>query len=214
MQIYLISPPKETTNFSAVIFDKITDIIPVKYFQFRPKFQSLKDRESFVEKYHFSFLEICKKKKIKLIINDDFEIAEKFYFDGIHLGQDDKSCLAAKKKFGVNFIVGVTCSNSINLYKNAKEEGANYVAFGPSFKTNTKNKKAINLNSIKSFTSQINLPFVLIGGINHKNIKLLFNLKPNYVAIIESLWNFKYGPIESANQFKEILKGKNYENDS
>ena len=70
------------------------------------------------------------------------------------------------------------------------------------------------MDSIKIFFKEIKLPFILIGGINHKNIKNLFKFKPNYVAIIDSLWNFKDGPVESANQFKKILKGKNYENDS
>ena len=31
-----------------------------------------------------------------MIINNDFEIAEKFIFDGIHLGQKDKKCSEAK----------------------------------------------------------------------------------------------------------------------
>ena len=58
-------------------------------------------------------------------------------------------------------------------------------------------KEAIELKFFKVFSIQIKLPFVLIGGINHKNIKILFNFKPNYVAIIDSLWNFKDGPVES-----------------
>ena len=125
MKIYLISPPKLTKSFNSKIFDTITDIIPIEYFQFRPKFKLLKDRLNFVEIHYESFSRICKKKKIKLIINDDFEIAEEFTFDGIHLGQNDKSCKAAKEKFGKEFIVGVSCSSSENLYKKAKSDGAN-----------------------------------------------------------------------------------------
>ncbi len=100
MKIYLISPPKLTKSFNSKIFDTITDIIPIEYFQFRPKFKLLKDRLNFVEMHYESFSRVCKKKKIKLIINDDFEIAEEFTFDGIHLGQNNKSCKAAKEKFG------------------------------------------------------------------------------------------------------------------
>ena len=133
MKIYLISPPKLTKSFNSKIFDTITDIIPIEYFQFRPKFKLLKDRLNFVEMHYESFSRVCKKKKIKLIINDDFEIAEEFTFDGIHLGQNDKSCKAAKEKFGKEFIVGVSCSSSENLYKKAKSDGADYVAFGPAF---------------------------------------------------------------------------------
>ena len=51
-----------------------------------------------------------------MIINNDFEIAKKFIFDGIHLGQKDKKCKEAKIQFGSEFIVGVSCSNSYSLY--------------------------------------------------------------------------------------------------
>ena len=214
MKIYLISPPEDTHSFNPMMFDKITDIIPVKYFQFRPKFKSLDDRLNFVKKYHKAFSKICKKKKIKLIINDDFEIAKHFIFNGIHLGQNDKSCKLAKKEFGENFIVGVSCSNSFDLYKKAKQDGADYVAFGPAFRSTTKNKVPVDLNDIKRLVKKVKLPFAIIGGINHENIKSLFDIEPNYVAIIDSLWNFRDGPLESAKQFKSILKGIDYENDS
>ena len=72
----------------------------------------------------------------------------------------------------------------------------------------------IDLNDIKKLVKKVKLPFAMIGGINHENIKSLFDIKPNYVAIIDSLWNFKDGPLESAKQFKSILKGIDYENDS
>ena len=64
MKIYLISPPKQTASFTAEMFDKITDIIPVQYFQFRPKFKLISDRLNFVRKYYVSFSEICKKRKL------------------------------------------------------------------------------------------------------------------------------------------------------
>ena len=98
MKFYLISPPKKISTFNKDVFDKVTDLLPVKYFQFRPKFNSLKSREEFVKNFYDFIYEICSTKKIKIIINDDFEIAQKFIFDGIHLGQNDKSCSAAKKK--------------------------------------------------------------------------------------------------------------------
>ena len=56
--------------------------------------------------------------------------------------------------------------------------------------------------------NKIKLPFVFIGGINHNNIESLKSFKPNNVAIIDSLWNFKHGPIQSALKFKESLEAK------
>ena len=79
MEIYLISPPEETRSFNADNFEKISELIPIKYFQFRPKFKLFEERKKFVEKFHSSFSKICKKKDINLIINDDFEIAKDFF---------------------------------------------------------------------------------------------------------------------------------------
>ena len=79
MNFYIISPPEENINFTPKNFNIISDILNVDYFQFRPKFVKLKDRINFVKKYFNDFKEICQNKKIKIIINNDFEIAKKFF---------------------------------------------------------------------------------------------------------------------------------------
>ena len=68
-----------------------------------------------------------------MIINNDFEIAEKFIFDGIHLGQKDKKCKEAKINFGSEFIVGVSCSNSYSLYIEAKKSKSRLCCFWTCF---------------------------------------------------------------------------------
>ena len=111
-----------------------------------------------------------------------------------------------KKKFGRDFIVGISCSNSYYLYKVAKKDKADYIAFGPTFKSKTKEKETISLLEFNKFKEKISLPYVFIGGINHSNIKKLIRFKPNNIAIIDSLWNFKQGPVQSALKFKENLE--------
>ena len=161
----------------------MSEILPFSFFQFRPKHKTLRNRIKFVDSYYEKISEICKKKKIKMIINNDFEIAEKFDFDGIHLGQTDKSCHDAKRKFGEKFIVGVSCSDSMQLYKKAEEQNADYVAFGSVFNSVTKKKKPVMLKNLIIKKKKIKLPFTLIGGINHNNILKLKYLRPNNVAI-------------------------------
>ncbi len=65
MKFYIISPPNYNKNFSAENFDKITDLIPVEYFQFRPQFPKLFDRKKFIKKFHNSLRKICKKKTLR-----------------------------------------------------------------------------------------------------------------------------------------------------
>ena len=117
-----------------------------------------------------------------------------------------KARIDAKEKFGRDFIVGISCSNSYYLYQVAKKDKADYVAFGPTFKSKTKEKETISLLEFNKIKKKIKLPYVFIGGINHSNIKNLISFKPNNIAIIDSLWNFKQGPVQSALKFKENLE--------
>ena len=208
MKFYLISPPKIHKNFNHEIFDKVTDIISVNFFQFRPKYKSLSERFNYISNHYKEISKICKKKKIKMIINNDFEIAEKFIFDGIHLGQKDKKCKEAKINFGSEFIVGVSCSDSYSLYIEAKNQKADYVAFGPVFKTLSKKKKKINLDKAVFVLRKLRLPFTLIGGINHNNFMELVKYRPFNLAMINSIWDYERGPVKSALVFKKILNGK------
>ena len=144
-----------------------------------------------------------------MIINNDFEIAEKFIFDGIHLGQKDKKCKEAKMNFGSNFIVGVSCSNSYNMYIEAKNQKADYVAFGPVFKTLSKKKEKINFDKAVFVLRKLRLPFTLIGGINHTNFMELTKFKQFNLAMINSIWDYEKGPVESAMVFEKILSEKN-----
>ena len=203
MKIYVISPPNYIPSFNASNFDKISDLLEIEHFQFRPKFKKLKDRILYISKYYEEISKICKKKKITLIINNDFEIAKKYRFDGIHLGQNDKSCLDAKHTFGEKFIVGISCGNSLIKYNDAKNQGADYVAFGPFFKTNNKKKHLVNHIDFKKIRNNVELPLVLIGGVNHKNFSQLKQFLPSNIAIIDALWNFSLGPLKSAELFKK-----------
>ena len=59
---------------------------------------------------------ICKKFKVKFLINDDVILAKKLNADGCHLGQKDMNITKARKLIG-DKIIGVTCHNSIKLTK-------------------------------------------------------------------------------------------------
>ena len=63
MKFYVISPPNYLPSFNASNFDKVSDLVEIDYFQFRPKFKKLKDRIDFISKYYEKISQICKKKK-------------------------------------------------------------------------------------------------------------------------------------------------------
>ena len=105
-------------------------------------------------------------------------------------------------------ILGVTCHSSKILANNAIQNKADYVAFGPVFKTLSKKKKKINFDKAVFVLRKLRLPLTLIGGINHTNFMELVKYKPLNLAMINSIWDYERGPVKSALVFKKILNEK------
>ncbi|MDC2976207.1 thiamine phosphate synthase [Candidatus Pelagibacter sp.] len=185
--VYLISPNKIINKSFYIILNQVFKSNKVKFFQLRLKKESNKNKIVIAKKV----LQICKKNKVKLIINDDPYLALRVNAHGCHLGQTDMNIFDAKKILK-NKIIGVTCHNSIKLAKIASSGGANYIALGAFFKTRT--KKVIHKANIKSLIKikkLVNLPVVAIGGINEKNYKKLLLNKADFLAISSYIWNNK-----------------------
>ena len=196
--IYLISPNIIHKSFYNQL-DKVLKLNRVSFFQLRLK------KYSFNQKFIIGKIikKICKKYKVKFLINDDVMLAKKLDADGCHLGQKDMPIIDAKKKLGKK-IIGITCHNSLNLAKKAISNNADYLAFGAFFPTKTKrvsyNANTILLKKVKKIT---NTPIVAIGGINSNNYKKLLLNKANFLAISGYIWNNKkYNPQEALEKLK------------
>ena len=148
-------------------------------------------------------LKICRKKKVKFIVNDDPTLAKKLNADGCHLGQKDMKILQARKILKKK-IIGITCHNSIKLAKLALKNEADYLAFGAFNVSKTKKTKyKANLNLIKKIKKITKTPIVAIGGINSDNYKKLLLNKVNFLAISGYIWkNKKYKPLEALKKLK------------
>ena len=196
--IYLISPNKIVNSF----YNNLKLVLKTKkvsFFQLRLKKYSLKKKIIIGKKIR----NICKKNKVKFIINDDPWLALKLDADGCHLGQKDMNIKTAKKILGKK-IIGITCHNSVNLAKKAIKAKADYIAFGAFNQSKTKKTKHVAsvkiLNKVKKFTK---IPTVAIGGINAVNYKNLLLNNANFLAISSYIWkNKKYKPLQAVERLK------------
>ena len=91
--IYLISPNKVNKKFYLDL-DKVLSHKNVKFFQLRLK--NVDDVK--LEKISNKIKKITTKHNIKFILNDNFTLARKIKVDGCHMGQNDGSFKAARKK--------------------------------------------------------------------------------------------------------------------
>ena len=197
--IYLISPNKIENNEFYTNLSLVLKSGKVSYFQLRLKKETIKNKLIIGKKIRT----ICKKYKVKFLVNDDPMIAKKLNADGCHLGQSDMSIVKARKLLK-NKIIGVTCHNSIKLAKKGISDGADYLAFGAFYSTQTKKVKyRANLTILKSVKKITLLPIVAIGGIKFNNYKKLLLNKANFLAISGYIWhNKKYKPLEAIKKLK------------
>jgi len=197
--VYLISPDKiKDENFYSNL-SLILSLGKVSFFQLRLKKETNLNKLIIGKKIK----RICKKYKVKFLINDEPILAKKLNADGCHLGQKDMNLVKARKILK-NKIIGVTCHNSINIAKSAIKAGADYLAFGAFFTSRTKIVKyRASLTILKSVKKITSLPIVAIGGIKLNNYKKLLLNKANFLAISGYIWNNKrYKPLEAIKKLK------------
>ena len=196
--VYLISPNKINKNFYYNL-DKVLSIKNVKFFQLRLK----KKSSNYLFKISKKIIKITKKHNVKLIINDDYILAEKINADGCHMGQLDGHIQSARTRLK-NKILGITCHNSKTLAKSAINNKADYIAFGSFFNSKLKpNAKKANLSILRWAKKEVKKPIVVIGGINNINYKKLIKAGAKYIAISSFIWdNPKLKPETAIKKFK------------
>ena len=197
--IYLISPNKIKSNSFYNQLKQIYKLNKVAFFQLRLKKESKKKKLIIGKKIQ----KLCKKYKVKYIINDDPFLAKKVNADGCHLGQTDMDITVAKKILKKH-IIGITCHNSKKLIKKAIKNKASYIALGAFFSTKTKRTKYKANIKVLNWTKKItNIPIIAIGGIKLNNYKKLLLNKANFLAISSYVWNNKkYKPLEAIQKIK------------
>jgi thiamine-phosphate pyrophosphorylase len=134
-------------------------------------------------------LPIARHYNVPFFVNDHLDIALALPSDGIHLGQNDLPCNAARRLLPDKILLGVSTHSEEQAAK-ALEDKADYIAIGPVFQTTTKeNPEAIvgtgMVASVKRLIGSI--PLVAIGGINVGNAAEVIRSGADGVAVASSV---------------------------
>ena len=130
---------------------------------------------------------MCAEYGVLFVINDDLEMAVK-YGVGVHLGQDDGSIVDAVARLPKGVLIGRSCNNSLELAEQAIADGANYVAFGAIYATDSKPEAGnIGLETLKLAKEKLNVPLCAIGGLTVENSKEVIESGADYCAVISDI---------------------------
>lgn len=130
---------------------------------------------------------LCDSFSVPLIINDRLDIAMAVGAAGVHLGQDDLPCTAARKLLGEDYIIGVSAHNPAEA-KAALQSGADYLGCGAVFGTATKaDVKKLGTEGLTAICREKGLPVVGIGGVTSDNYREVRAAGADGAAIVSGI---------------------------
>ncbi|WP_298723970.1 thiamine phosphate synthase [uncultured Ferrovibrio sp.] len=205
-RLYLITPPAIEPKAFAEDLKAALSAGDVACLQLR-----LKDGEATASDNAFRraaevLMPICHEHDVAFLINDRPDLAVKLGADGVHVGQEDTPYAEARRILGEDRIVGVTCHNSRHLAMEAGEAGADYVAFGAFYPTDTKQPKTRAEPEILAWWSELmEIPCVAIGGITVENCAPLITAGADFLAVSAGVWRHPEGPAAAVKAFNRAL---------
>lgn len=130
---------------------------------------------------------LCDSFNVPLIINDRLDIAMAVGAAGVHLGQDDLPCAAARRILGEDYIIGVSAHNPAEA-KAAMQSGADYLGCGAVFGTATKaDVKKLGTEGLAAICKDKGLPVVGIGGVTADNYREVRAAGADGAAIVSGI---------------------------
>lgn len=153
-----------------------------------------------------ALLTICLQYQIPFIVNDHLDLFLALDADGIHIGGDDGDIRATKERVGEQKILGVSCYTDFANAEKAEKAGADYVAFGACFPSNTKPHAPRAELSLFTQAKALSIPAVAIGGITLENADSVVKAGASAIAVIGELFNRNLEETKTvAQQFSSLF---------
>ena len=145
------------------------------------------DEENF-EREGRELKELCRKRGVPFVINDNVKLAAKLDADGVHVGQSDMEALDVRRIIGGDKILGVS-AQTVEQAVTAEKHGADYLGVGAVFPTGSKDDAAeVSYDTLKAICDAVKIPVIAIGGITEENVTELSKSGICGIAVISALY--------------------------
>jgi len=151
-----------------------------------------------------ALLDLCRRSRAPLIVNDDVALAAAVGAAGVHLGEHDADIVAARTRLGADAIIGVSCYDSLERAQAAAAAGASYLAFGAFFASSTKPNARRATPALLRAAGGLGLPLVAIGGITPDNARALIEAGADFVAVVSGVFGAT-DPAAAARRYAELF---------
>ena len=155
--------------------------------------------------------EVTKRYNTRLFINDRFDIALAVEADGVHLTSGGIPVDAVRRTVGSKLMIGVS-THSLNEARAAERSGADFVSFGPVYRTPSKMRygRPVGLTSLEEVCCKVSIPVFAIGGIKINRVPSVISRGAAGVALISGILgeeDVKGGAYKFVSAVKEFEAG-------
>ncbi len=151
-------------------------------------------------------LPVCREHGVPFVVDDDVECALEVGADGVHVGQSDTACAAARAALGPDAIVGVS-TQTPEQAEAAAQAGADYLGVGAPFPTSTKaDAEFTGIDGLARVCAATDLPVVAIGGITAANAGELASTGACGVAVVSAIFAAD-NPAAAARELRAAVEG-------
>jgi len=145
---------------------------------------------------------------VLLIVNDRPDLALLVEADGVHLGQDDMEVKQARRILGHHRIVGKS-THSLDQFRLAVMEGADYAGVGPVFQSSTKEFSSLaGLDYVRDVAAiSGSYPWYALGGIHAGTVAMAVRTGARRVAVSNVLASSRQPSVDAAQLLHELVRG-------
>lgn len=150
---------------------------------------------------------LCKLYGALFIVNDDVRLAQAVDADGVHLGELDATLESVRAKMPGK-IIGVSCYNQLDRAVDAEQRGADYVAFGSFFASDTKpDAVRAPIELLREAWQHVSIPIVAIGGITINNASEVIEAGADAVAVVRAVFDTD-DVMHAARNFSKLFENQ------
>src|SRR5262245_18164123 len=147
----------------------------------------------------------CREAGVTFVMNDRVDLAVAIEADGVHVGQDDLPTRLARPLLRRGMILGVS-THSVEQARRAQADGADYVAVGAMFPTQTKpDFELVGPALVRAVRPEVRVPLVGIGGITPGNAGEVIRAGADGVAVISAVCAAA-DPAAASAQFLDAIR--------
>ncbi|MFC4932091.1 thiamine phosphate synthase [Massilia sp. GCM10023247] len=152
-----------------------------------------------------ALLDLCRRSKRPLVINDHLDLCRRLDADGVHLGASDLALAEARALLGRGKIVGASCYGDLQLARAAAAAGASYLAFGGFYPSLVKKYDFVTPPALlEAAREAFSLPLVVIGGMTPERAAPLVARGADMVAAITAVYADP-APGTAAQRFADLF---------